>query len=58
MILKILKIFSAILRVRKKDVCEMSTRKIDFHDYPDTKEKLPWHLCVLKCERCGKMFVM
>lgn len=30
----------------------------DFHDYPDSAEKQPWHFATLKCERCGKEFTI
>lgn len=29
---------------------------LDFHDYKDTKDKLPYHMMKLQCERCGKKF--
>lgn len=41
-------------------VCEESAAKpvVDFHDYPDSKEKEPMHFALLTCERCGKEFII
>ena len=49
----------ALFRISKRAVCAASAGKgmIDFHDYPDTKDKEPDHFSVLTCERCGKRFV-
>jgi hypothetical protein len=51
--------FLARFRLDLQVVCEESSGlgpHEDYHDYPDTKEKEPWHFILLKCERCGKEF--
>ena len=50
----------AIYRLSNKAVCAESEGMglTDYHDYPDTKEKEPWHFTVLTCERCGKKFTI
>jgi hypothetical protein len=50
----------AMLRISKKAVCAASEGLgiIDYHDYPDTKDKQPDHFSLLVCERCGKEFRM
>ncbi len=53
--------FLARFRLSKWAVCEMSKGRglfTDFHDYPDSKEKQPWHFVTMKCERCGKEFII
>lgn len=50
----------ARLRLSESAVCVMSSDQgaVDYHDYPDTKEKQPDHFILLECERCGKEFTM
>lgn len=55
------KLFLARFRLNQRAVCEMSKNRglcDDFHDYPDTKEKQPWHFTTLTCEKCGKWFTI
>lgn len=57
--MRLWKLFLAWSRLSKSAVCEMSIGRSahdDFHDYPDDKDKIPMHFCILKCERCGKGF--
>ena len=48
----------ARFRLSDKAVCEESASLgvIDFHDYPDTEEGVPWHMVLHTCKRCGKRF--
>lgn len=41
-------------------VCEESQSMglIDFHDYPDSIDGYPDHFVILRCERCGKEFLI
>ena len=50
----------ACFRLNGKIVCQESSGRglVDYHDYPDTKEKEPWHMAELECERCGKKFII
>ena len=51
--------FLAWSRLSKQAVCELSVGLgpwDDYHDYPDTADKLPRHFGPLICERCGKEF--
>ncbi len=53
--------FLARFRLDLRVVCEESSGLSlcnDYHDYPDSAEKQPWHFCVLTCERCGKEFTI
>jgi hypothetical protein len=53
---KLIRKLIALFRLNLDIVCEESTYYLDYHDYPDTKDKQPWHMIKLKCERCGKEF--
>lgn len=48
----------ARFRLSKTAVCVMSADQglVDFHDYVDSKDKLPHHFTTMECERCGKEF--
>lgn len=52
--------FLATSRLSAKAVCEQSAGMglVDHHDYPDSVEGQPWHMCELTCKRCGKKFVI
>lgn len=52
--------FLARFRLDLEVVCEMSEGMglVDYHDYPDTESKQPFHLGTDFCVRCGKEFVM
>lgn len=51
--------FLAFFRLDMEAVCEMSRGRglyDDYHDYPDTDARYPWHMAELRCKRCGKKF--
>lgn len=52
--------FLAAFRLSPDAVCEMSSElgRFDYHDYPDTELREPFHFCDLQCDRCGKTFTM
>lgn len=53
--------FLARFRLSERAVCEMSRGlglHNDYHDYPDSPYGRPYHLCVLRCKRCGKEFTI
>lgn len=58
--MKLLRILIAIFRLNKRIVCKESEDRllIDFHDYPDTERKTPWHFTTHTCERCHKKFII
>jgi hypothetical protein len=59
MLRKIWCLFLARFRLDLNAVCEMSRGRgphEDFHDYDDSKEKVPMHFYEYSCERCGKKF--
>ena len=53
-----LRILSTCFRIRQQDVCSLSTKERDYHDYWDTVEQEPWHFVPLKCRHCGKEFYL
>ena len=50
--------FLARFRLSDAAVCDLSANlsEIDYHDYPDSVEGMPWHFGLLTCKRCGKKF--
>lgn len=53
--------FLAYFRLDLDAVCEMSRgrgRHNDYHDWPDSRTKAPWHGWTHVCERCGKKFTI
>lgn len=49
----------AFFRLSPQAICEMSRGRglyNDYHDYPDTVDRTPWHFAELECKRCGKKF--
>jgi hypothetical protein len=49
----------AVFRLNLEAVCEESVGLgpwEDYHDYPDSEERLPTHFSLLRCKRCGKDF--
>jgi hypothetical protein len=50
----------AWFRLSPYAVCAMSQGRgmaDDFHDYPDTQSKEPFHMSTDYCVRCGKEFI-
>jgi len=39
-------------------VCEMSVGEKDYHDYQDSEDGMPFHMCNMPCRRCGKLFTI
>ena len=52
--------FLARFRLSDRAVCELSQGLglCDYHEYPDSVEGYPHHLCELTCKRCGKSFII
>ncbi len=59
MIITLIKYLIAYFRLNKRIVCEMSQNsRWDFHDYKDSKDKQPYHMMKIRCERCSKGFFL
>lgn len=52
------KLFLAWSGLSKSAICEMSTDKVDYHDFMDSCTPDPMHFHVHTCRRCGKQFVI
>lgn len=50
----------AYFRLNLRVVCEESAGmgRADYHDYHDDAAGMPSHFVPLKCERCGKEFLI
>jgi hypothetical protein len=51
----------AATRFSPDAVCELSRglpEDDDFHDWPDSAVRAPWHFYVHTCRRCGKRFTI
>jgi hypothetical protein len=57
--MRLLIVFLAAFRLSQRAVCMASVGKgdyDDFHDYTDTKDRVPQHFERLECRHCGKGF--